>query len=101
MKTCVEKGCTKEAIEPCERGCVPLMCGQDFCKEHHCVKPQIKPIDEHEWSDGNVVEYVENDKDLIRIYFCGDYNYLELSDSDLAALANARGYKLVKIGGDE
>ena len=59
----------------------------------------IKPIDEHEWSDS----YIKS------IEVCVDrlvFNYSQPVDDgrwtlkDVEALANALGYKLTKIGGD-
>jgi hypothetical protein len=76
-----------------------LSCGHGTIYEE--IKPQIKPIDEHEWSDGNIEAAhttLGAGSTVGYINIEGAFeNFLTISDEDLKALANARGFKMVKI----
>ena len=58
----------------------------------------IKSIDEHEWSDGDIVNVAHYESGF-EIELCVGTSYTAINDEDLAVLANARGFDLVKREG--
>jgi hypothetical protein len=68
-----------------------LMCAE--CQE--LTVPEIKPIDEHEWSD-SCVEYVTLEVDRVQINYSQPVDDARLRIADLRALAVALGFELVK-----
>ena len=59
-------------------------------------RAEIKSIDEHEWSDGEISQ-VSVDKDGDIEIINGRYCYeIYLNDEDLAVLVRLRGFDLVK-----
>lgn len=57
------------------------------------VQPEIRPIDEHEWSDCYIGVYIANNGN-VEIRTANDEFYL--NDADLAVILKAKGYRMVK-----
>ena len=64
-------------------------------KEKLNPQPQIKPLDEHAWSDRTILN-VRNTLECIEVTFNSLYANTYISDEDLAVLARLRGFQLVK-----
>ena len=60
----------------------------------------IKSIDEHEWSDGNIKSARVDSEGDVSIVLLEPANCTGFSREDLDVIANALGYKLTKIGGE-
>ena len=95
-KGMVEYNCFGCAFQDDKKGCDAANEVHECGKNIYKAEP-IKSINEHEWSDDNILSVSIADDGIIEIH--GDRT-MYIDDEDLAVILNAKGCKMVKMEGE-